>query len=74
MNQNLGILDEDHNPKHPQLGDSHDQLLPESCVEGEIRRKPPNPLSQEYYRGYDNNTDFYRPLILPLLSHGHSSW
>ena len=72
MNQNLGILDEDHNPKHPPPSDTHDQLLSKNCGEGEIRRKPPAPCPEEYYRGYDNIIDSDSSLLLPPLPHGHT--
>ena len=66
MNQNLVILDEDHNP------DAHDKQLPENRGEGDIRRQPPAPRPEEYYKGYDNIIDSEGPLFLPPLPRGHT--
>ena len=72
MNRNLDILDEDHNPELPPSGDTHDQLFPENRGEGEIWRQRPAPCPQKYYKGYDNITDSYNPLVLPPPLHGHT--
>ena len=72
MNPNLGILDDDHNLKIPPPVDDHDILLPENHGKGEIRRKPPAPRPQEYYRGYDNITNSDGPLVLHPLPHDHT--
>ena len=46
-NQNLGILNDDHNPELRTLIDAYDQILPENRGEGKIRRQPPAPRPQE---------------------------
>ena len=62
MNRNLVIID-DHNTKLPPPVDDHDQLLLENCGEGDIRRQPPAPRPQEYYRGSNNITESEGPLF-----------
>ena len=48
INQNFGILDNDHHPELPPSVDVHDQLLAENHGEGDIKRLPPAPRPQEY--------------------------
>lgn len=73
MNQNFGIIDDDHNLELPPPVDAlHDQLLPENRGKAKIRRQPPALRPQEYYRGYDNITYSDGPLVLPHLPHGHT--
>ena len=72
MNQNLGILDEDHNLELQPLGDAHDQLLPQNRGDGKIQRQPPAPHPQEYSRGYDNITYSDGPLVLPPQPYGYT--
>ena len=50
MNQNLGILDDDHYPEISPPVDAHDQLLPENYKENGIRRQTHTPRPQEYYK------------------------
>ena len=40
--------------------------------EGEIRRQPPTPRPQDYYRGFDNITDSDGPVFFHPLPHGHT--
>ena len=56
----------------PPLVDAHDPVLHDIHGEGEIRRQPPAPRPQEYYRGYENIADSDGTLILPPLPHSHT--
>ena len=72
MNRNMGINDDDPNQNIPAPVDVHGQLLPDAPGEHQQRGQNTAPRPQAYYRGYDNIADSDGPLVLPLLSPGHT--
>ena len=56
----------------PPFVDARDPLISNIHGEGEIRRQPPAPRPQEYYRGYKNIAESDGPLVLHPLPHDHT--
>ena len=52
--------------------DPHNQVIVENPGDGDLRRQPPAPRPQEFYRGNVSITDSNGPLILPPLPQGHT--
>ena len=51
--------------------DAHNKVIVKNLDEGALRRQPPAPHPQEYYRGNVNIADSAEPLVLPPLPQGH---
>ena len=65
--QNPSNLGDGINRQLPSPVDAHNQVIVENPGDGALRRQPPAPLPQEYYRGNVNITNSDRPLLLPPL-------
>ena len=72
MNENLSIECDEVDPQMPPLVDASDPVIPDIRGEGEIRRQPPTPRHQEYYRGYENIAHSDGPVVLHPLPNGHT--
>ena len=55
----------------PQV-DAHNQVIVKNLDEGALKRQPPTPRPQDYYRGNVNIIDSDGPLVLPPLQQVHS--
>ena len=67
MNKNLGYFEDEFDKDIPIPVEAYDKLLAKNHGEGEIRRHPPAPRPEEYYRGNLNITYSDGPLVLPFL-------
>ena len=81
LNHTLRRMNEPHN--HDNIGNrinrklplpvyAHNKVIVENPEEGALRRQPPAPRPQEYYRGNVSIVDSDGPFVPPLLQKGHS--
>ena len=81
LNRTLDRMNDQQNPANlvdrinrwlPQPVNVHNQEIMENPGDGALRRKPPVPRPQEFYRANINITDSDWPLVLPPLPQGHT--
>ena len=81
LNRTLRKINDPHNLanlaygikyQHPPLVDSHNLVILENPGDDVLRRQPPAPRPQEFYRVNVNITYSNGPLLLPPLPQGHT--
>ena len=70
--KNPANLDDGIKHQHPPLVDALNQVILENPGDDALRRQPPPPLPQEFYKGNVKFTYSNGPLRLPPLPQGHT--
>ena len=70
--KNLANLGDGINCEHHSLIDAHNKVMVENPVDGALRRQPPIPFPQEFYRGNINITHSDGTLVIPPLLQDHT--
>ena len=72
IQKNPAYVDKEINRQFPPPNDAHNRVVSDNPTENNLRRQPPTPRPQDYYRINFNITDTDGPLALHPSPPGHT--